>query len=314
LVKHPLTSAVGFTGSLRAGRALMDAAASRARPIPVYAEMGSVNPIFIMPHAMETKWEGIANGLCASLTLGTGQFCTNPGLIVVSKKNCERLERFKEHLARSADRVPSGTMLTHGIRDQFREIVERVSSQNEVEVLTEKSFQNEDNTVAKVPAVILSTNAKTWIESKLLREEMFGPATLLVECEDESEMLQVAMELEGQLTASIFGSRDDVASSPISRTLRNRVGRLIFNDWPTGVEVCDAMVHGGPYPASSSDLHTSVGVTSIVRFARPVCFQDLPNEALPVELRDENEMGIWRHVNDDFQNCVIEEGSYAKRN
>jgi len=246
LVSNPLLAAVGFTGSLRVGRALMDCAAARDRPIPVYAEMGSVNPIFIMPHAMETRWEAIANGLCGSLTLGTGQFCTNPGLIVVSKH--DRLGRFKEHLARAVDHVPSGTMLTHGIRDQFLNILEHVSNESGVEKLTKKPLDDDDcDAAAKVPGAVFSVSASKWIQSKLLQEEMFGPATLIVECENESEMLRVAKTLDGQLTASIFGSNDDVDTtrSAITRALCDRVGRLIYNDWPTGVEVCDAMVHGG---------------------------------------------------------------------
>jgi 2,5-dioxopentanoate dehydrogenase len=280
LVRHPLIRAVGFTGSTKAGRALFYAANSRPEPIPVFAEMGSLNPLFVLPGALEKRWEAIATGLTASVTLGTGQFCTKPGLVIAQQSPA--LDRFVGRLSEQFSKVPKSRMLNEGISNRFEESLEKVQSYLQV----------------NGNAYLLATDAKSYRENRTLHEEIFGPATLLVRCESADELIDFASELEGQLTATIHAEPDEsTLSGRLLSTLQEKAGRVVWNGFPTGVEVAPSMHHGGPYPATTDARFTSVGTAAIQRFARPVCYQGLPQELLPAELRNINTRKIWRMVN-----------------
>ena len=294
VVEHPSTKAVGFTGSLRAGRALYDAAVRRPEPIPVYAEMGSVNPVFVLPGALGQRAEEFAEALKQSVTLGVGQFCTSPGLVIAIRG--EMLERFLVKADELFAAAPPGTMLHAGILKTYEEGVDWRGQLGSLKASRPGATPNESRTQAS--AYLFSTDAAVFLEHKELGEEIFGPTTLVVACETKGQLRQVAENLEGALTATIHGTPDDLREFAwLVPLLENKAGRLIFNGFPTGVEVCASMQHGGPYPATTDARSTSVGTAAIKRFARPVCYQNFPQEALPVELRDENERGIWRLLN-----------------
>jgi alpha-ketoglutaric semialdehyde dehydrogenase len=280
LVRHPLIRAVGFTGSTKAGRALVDAANSRPEPIPVFAEMGSLNPLFILPGALEKRGEQIAIGLAGSVSLGTGQFCTKPGLVIAQQST--NLDRFAARLGEELARVPNGRMLNETISKRFAESLSKTK----------------DYLRAEGGAYLLMTDGKKFGEESILHQEIFGPATLLVQCGTADELIELASGLEGQLTATIHAEPDDaVLSESLLRVLQEKAGRIVWNSYPTGVEVSPSMHHGGPYPATTDSRFTSVGTAAIQRFARPVCYQGLPKEMLPVELRDINTSKIWRMIN-----------------
>jgi NADP-dependent aldehyde dehydrogenase len=294
LVKHPLVKAVGFTGSRAGGRALMDAAAARPEPIPVYAEMGSVNPVFVLGQTLEQRAEEIAAGLHGSVTLGVGQFCTNPGLIFVASG--AGAEKFLAKFQQLMSATPPGTMLTSGLCSAYRAGVEKFARTAGVKPL---ALANPDSGRgnAEAGAALFATDAKTFLNHHHLMDEIFGPATLVVECESSAQMLAAARQLEGQLTATIFSTADELeANRALVDVLATRAGRLIFNGYPTGVEVAHAMTHGGPYPATSDGRSTSVGTRAIERFQRQVCFQNYPDAALPEELREANPLSIARLV------------------
>lgn len=292
LVKHPHIKAVGFTGSLRGGRAIFDAANSRAEPIPVYAEMGSVNPVFLLPSALKERTESIAQGLANSMTQGVGQFCTNPGVIVGVRS--ASLSELSDSLANRIGAAEGGVMLYEGLFRNFTRGVQQ--SKDEGATVLAQSPVADGPTRAQ--ATLLSTSAARFIEDAHLRAEMFGPASILVTGESVHELEQIAESMEGQLTASVHGTEQElVENARLVNLLQRKVGRVIFNGYPTGVEVGHAIVHGGPYPASSDSRTTAVGSASISRFARPVCFQNFPESALAVELRNTNGRGIWRMVN-----------------
>lgn len=294
LVRHADTRAVAFTGSLRGGRALFDAAASRPDPIPVYAEMGSINPVFVLPGALEKQGDRCAEGLIGSVTLGVGQFCTNPGLVV----GCDSLamERFTQKLAAVVGEAPPGTMLHDGIRQAFEDGSGRLRNTTGVRVVGESAVRP-DQGRTQAAAVVFGTDAGTFLGDPGLSEEVFGPSTLVVQCASRSELEAVARGLQGHLTATIHGTADDLKEyRSLVAILETKVGRLLLGGFPTGVEVCPSMQHGGPYPATTDSRSTSVGTAAISRFARPLCYQSFPGEALPVELRDRNERGILRLV------------------
>jgi NADP-dependent aldehyde dehydrogenase len=294
LVKHPLIRAVGFTGSLGGGRALCDAAAARPEPIPVYAEMGSTNPVYVLPGALKERASGIAEGLAGSVTLGVGQFCTNPGLVFGLAG--PDFDAFVAEAAKRLAAVPAGTMLNAGICARYCESVSRVRGLPGVRVAGEAAV-DEGGSRAAGSAALFVTDGATFAETPALREELFGPSTVLVACASQEELVKIAGQLPGQLTATVHGTPADLeAHRELLGVLAQRVGRLICNGFPTGVEVCAAMHHGGPYPATSNGLYTSVGTAAILRFARPICYQSFPQELLPPELRDKNERGIWRLV------------------
>ena len=292
MVRHPLTRAVGFTGSLRAGRALFDAAAARRDPIPVYAEMGSVNPVFLLPSAVAERWEAIAQGLAQSITLGVGQFCTNPG-VVLGVRGAD-FDRLVHALAERVRGTPAGAMLYERLGKSFADGVQRARALGATIVASAPL----DGGAGRAAPALLATDVAHFLAGDGLRQEVFGPASLVVAARDVGELVRVAEALEGQLTASIHGTAEELlAHAPLVEALRRKVGRLIFNGYPTGVEVGHAMQHGGPFPATTDARTTSVGTASIVRFARPVCYQDFPDAALPPALGNRNVLGIWRRVN-----------------
>lgn len=303
LVKHPLLQAVGFTGSLGAGRALFDAANQRERPIPVYAEMGSVNPVFVLPGALKERGEKIAEGLAASVTMGVGQFCTNPGL-VVSLKN-DDINSFVSKAAEKIGQTAPGNMLYPAICNAYGQGIARLQSTQGVRQEHEITTQA-NASLGQANAAIFSTHAETFLNNPELAHEVFGPSTLLVMCKTPDEMAAVAQGLEGQLTATIHGTPDDLREyHALISVLETKVGRLLFNGFPTGVEVCPSMQHGGPYPATTDSRTTSVGTAAIFRFARPVCYQDFPSEVLPPELQDGNPRNIWRLVDNSLSKEAV---------
>ncbi|MFN3408090.1 MAG: aldehyde dehydrogenase (NADP(+)) [Limisphaerales bacterium] len=299
LVKHPLVKAVGFTGSRSGGRALMDAAAARPEPIPVYAEMGSINPVFLMTGALTQRAEDIAVGLHASVTLGVGQFCTNPGLVFVAAG--EGSQKFITKLANLIAATPPGTMLTAGLCAAYRAGVEKFAQVPGVRrVAQAEADPGPGNT--RAGAALLVTDAGTFLSRHDLMEEVFGPSTLVVECASPAEMLAAARRLEGQLTATLHATPEElVAHADLLDRLAHKAGRLVFNGFPTGVEVAHAMTHGGPYPATADGRSTSVGTRAIERFLRPVSWQNFPDAALPPELREANPLGLTRLVDGAFQ-------------
>ena len=288
LVRHPLVTAVGFTGSLRGGRALFNAAAARPEPIPVYAEMGSINPVFLLPSATDAAGNALADGLAQSMTLGTGQFCTNPGVVVGMRG--EALDRMVGALAERIAAADASVMLYPQLADAYARAV-AVALAKGAELVARSAT---DDAHRSTPA-LLRVDGHQFIESRELREEMFGPASIVVGARDGAELERVAEAMEGQLTATIHGTALELRQHQgLVDILQRKVGRLLFNGYPTGVEVGHAMQHGGPYPASTDSRSTSVGSAAISRFARPLCFQNFPDDSLPDELRSDNPRGIWR--------------------
>jgi 2,5-dioxopentanoate dehydrogenase len=298
LVKHPIIKAVGFTGSRAGGRALMDAAAARPEPISVYAEMGSINPVFLLPGALQAAGESVAAGLQASVTMVLGQLCTNPGLVFVTAG--PSAEAFLRQLTSLMNAAPPGTMLTASISREYREGVERFMKIPGVRCLTASASPGAAPDAQAKPALLV-TSAGTFLDSPALMDEVFGPSTLVVECASTAEMLLAAEKLEGQLTATVRGTEVDLLSNrDLIAVLETKAGRLICNGFPTGVEVCHAMTHGGPYPATADGRTTSVGSRAIERFARPLCYQNFPDALLPEELQENNPLRIRRLVDGKF--------------
>lgn len=297
LVQHPLIRAGGFTGSTGAGRALMNLATSRPEPIPFYGELGSTNPVFILPGALQARGARIASDLYTSFTLGAGQFCTKPGLIFLS--NGQPSENFVGELKGKVAEAPRFSLLTKGISTDYdREACNR-KDRSDVSVVAEGAPRSDNPYSAG--AVLYQTDISSFLANHALSEEHFGPSTLLIRYFTKQQILEAAHNLEGHLTATIHGTEEDLREfSELIAILENKVGRIIFNGFPTGVEVCHAMVHGGPYPASTDGRTTSVGTQAIFRFARPVCFQDFPDSALPRELQNANPLGIWRMVDGEL--------------
>ena len=292
LVKHPLIKAVGFTGSRAGGRALMDAAAARPEPIPVYAEMGSINPVFLLPGAVQASTESLAVGLHGSVTLGVGQFCTNPGLVFVQKGPATDL--FKQKLEGLMQATPPGTMLTPSICSEYHEGLKRFSGVKGVRTAQDGAKSTKQG---EAVAALFTTDAATFLANDNLTAEVFGPSTLVVECSSRTELLTAAEKLEGQLTATVHGTPEELQSyGDLLQLLETKAGRLLCNGFPTGVEVCHAMNHGGPYPATADGRSTSVGTRAITRFTRPVCYQNFPDAALPDPLKESNPLALLRLV------------------
>lgn len=294
LVKHPTVKAVAFTGSAAGGQALMRLAADRPEPIPCYAEMGSTNPLFILPGAMRERGAALTQGLLGSFTLGSGQFCTKPGLVFVPKQEgAEFIQGLQ-----SAVRVlgPHG-MLTHAIAAKYTNSVQKRMVEGSAQVLAGAKTTVEESCAAG-QATIFEVSLDEFLADPELEEEVFGPTTLLITYGEKEAMLLAAEKLHGHLTATIHGTDEDLANADdLIHILERKVGRILFNGYPTGVEVCHAMVHGGPYPATSDGRSTSVGSRAIFRFTRPVCYQDCPDVSLPAELRRGNPLGVMRLVN-----------------
>ena len=303
LVTHPAIRAAGFTGSLRAGRTLYDAAAMRPEPIPVFAEMGSSNPVFLLPGALAERSQAIARGLASSVTLGSGQFCTNPGLAVLL--DSPDSSAFLETVGTLLEASPAGTMVHAGIKTAYDRDFGEMAGVAGVEVAARAQGAGAHPETAAL-AALLTADAGVFARSPRLAAEIYGPATLAVRCGGRDEMLQIARGLHGHLTATIHGTEKDLSEfSELVAILRQKAGRLVFNGFPTGVEVCHAMHHGGPYPATTDARETSVGTAAIHRFARPVCYQDFPQSALPPELQDPNPRGVWRLVDGAFTKGAV---------
>ncbi len=288
LVAHPAIKAVGFTGSRSGGQALMAVAAARKQPIPVYAEMSSINPFFLFPHALAHRGDQIAAGFAASLTMGVGQFCTNPGLVLGVQG--PDFDRFASKAAEALASVDAATMLTAGIASAYQDGVRKMGSHEAVQSISSPAHVD-----GKGAPALFQTSARDFLAQHALHDEIFGPASLLVACADLEEMRCVAEQLEGQLTATLqIDEQDTAAARILLPILERKVGRILANGMPTGVEVSTAMVHGGPYPATSDGRSSSVGTAAIARFLRPVCYQNLPQALLPQALRDDNISSIWR--------------------
>lgn len=292
LVSHEGVMAVGFTGSLSGGRALYDLAARRKTPIPVFAEMGSINPVVLLPEALEKEAEKWAKSYAGSITLGSGQFCTNPGLLLGVQG--ESMDRFIRNLSDEILAIAPTSMLHPTIKEAFERGKQNVLAQEHTRVAA--AF-TEDVQVNYARQLVLVVEGHVFLENTALHQEVFGPFALVVQCSDVHELEQVIVRLEGQLTGTLIGNPNELQRHrQILKALESRVGRLIFNGVPTGVEVCPAMQHGGPYPATTDSRFTSVGTHAIERWVRPVSFQDCPDHLLPEALQDKNPLGIYRMV------------------
>ncbi|HEX7750147.1 MAG TPA: aldehyde dehydrogenase (NADP(+)) [Bordetella sp.] len=290
LVAHPAIKAVGFTGSRGGGLALAGIAAKRREPIPVYAEMSSINPFFVLPGALAKRGAEIARGFVESLTMGVGQFCTNPGLVVMLEG--PDAQAFAKTAADALAQKGSQTMLTSGIASAYAKAVSDRTASANVNTLAQGA-QTEAQNAAR-PALFTTTQA-AFENDAHLEDEIFGPTSLIVTCKNMDEMLALTERLEGQLTATLhLESADTALAKRLLPALERKAGRILANGYPTGVEVCHAMVHGGPFPATSDSRTTSVGTMAIERFLRPVCYQDLPAELLPEALQDGNPLGLAR--------------------
>jgi NADP-dependent aldehyde dehydrogenase len=311
LVKHPKVKGVGFTGSLHAGRALMDMCATRPEPIPCFTEMSSVNPVFVLPEALAARATQIASGLFTSFTLGVGQFCTKPGLVYLpANDDADAL------VAELQKHVEAGTcqpMLTEGISKSYKSGVSVRSGHDAVKTLAQATASADLKSSYAVPA-LFEIEGRELVKNPELAGEVFGPSTLIIRYQDRKEMLALAREVEGQLTATLHATEKDLSEyADLVNVLERKAGRIIVNGFPTGVEVCHAMVHGGPFPATSDSRFTSVGTLAIYRFARPVCYQDFPQSALPDALKDENPHGVLRMVNGQYTREAVKQLSVASR-
>ena len=290
LVNHPMIKAVGFTGSLRGGRALFDLAVKRDEPIPVYAEMGSVNPVFLLPGKLNEDPEGLAKSLVASNTLGVGQFCTNPGIILMVKS--DGTNKFLAQYAESLAAANGGLMLTDAIYGAYCKGVSGLASMPSL-----KSLGKGKSDINHATPQAFSVSGTDFLKDKSLFEEHFGPVALLVVADDEKQLLEIAEQIPGQITTSVWANLvDGLAHKDLFDVLEEKAGRVMINNVPTGVEVAHAMQHGGPYPATTDSRTTSVGSQAIYRFVRPVCFQNFPQELLPLELQNSNPLNIWRKI------------------
>ncbi len=281
LVAHPHVKAVGFTGSRAGGLALMKIASERPEPIPVYAEMSSINPVFLLPAALADRAEKLGQDFVASLTLGVGQFCTNPGLAIAL--DGANLERFIAAAGASLGQVAPGVMLTPGIHAAYEKGVQHLLDHDKVTLLA-RGAESQGKNCGR--GALFSVRARDLLQHADVMNEVFGASSVIVRCADEAEMLAVAEHLEGQLTATLhLTAQDEALAARLLPIVERKAGRLIANGWPTGVEVAHAMVHGGPFPATSDGRSTSVGTLAIERFLRPVCYQDFPDALLPRALR-----------------------------
>lgn len=298
LVKHPNIKAVGFTGSYKGGKALYDAAVSRPEPIPVYAEMGSSNPVFILPQIMKEKAAALAAAYAGSVTLGVGQFCTNPGMLFYKENEVE----FKNTLKQEFEKTNGGVMLATAIYHSYTKAVEQhLHVQGVTQLATGIPSKADVNNFAT--PVLFATSSEAFDKSAELSEEIFGPASIAVTTTGKEEMINIAKKLSGHLTATVHGTEPELVEyKELIDVLEQKVGRVVINGFPTGVEVCSAMVHGGPFPATTDSKSTSVGTAAINRFTRPVCYQNMPDVLLPAELKNKNTLGIWRLINGERTN------------
>ncbi len=293
LIEHPCTKAVGFTGSFSGGKQLFDWANQRKEPIPVFAEMSSINPVFLLPEKMKVSAMETAKMYAASITLGVGQFCTNPGLIIGIDN--EHLQKFISALGDELTRTAPGTMLNPGI---FKNYVEKRANALSQEAVVTLAVSETKPALNQGTPTLASTSAATFINNPILHQEVFGPYSIVIRCKDMQEMITVAEHIEGQLTVTLMATDNDILNlDELVEAVKNICGRFILNSVPTGVEVCQSMQHGGPFPATTDSRFTSVGADGFKRFARPMAFQNWSNALLPDELKDENPLKIRRTVN-----------------
>lgn len=296
LVKHPLTKAVGFTGSFQGGMALFNWANQRQEPIPVFAEMGSVNPVYLFPERLKEGFESLAQQYAESITLGVGQFCTNPGIIVGIEG--KELAEFTRLLGEKISSIAAGKMLHTGIAKAYKEKSQHAIDQQNVKLVN--AANDVQDTVSGKP-MVAEVEAKHFLSNPTLSEEVFGPFSLVVSCKDISEMQSVAASLKGQLTSTLIATENELKNNKaLVELIASKCGRLILNGVPTGVEVCLAMQHGGPFPATTDPRFSSVGADAIKRFARPISYQNFSDSLLPDELKNNNPLKIWRTVNDQL--------------
>ena len=292
LVKHPSVKAVAFTGSYAGGKALFDLANKRKQPIPVFSEMGSINPVVLFENALAERGETLATQLADSVTLGIGQFCTNPGLILGIESTA--FETFLDNFRTKMQAKVAAPMLHQGIANAYKTGVEKVKNQAETQVLT---IPDTNNPLNGHPSVGVVTGA-TFLKNKALHHEVFGPFSLVVKCANKGELKRVIDKLEGQLTATLMAEPSDLKKqSTLIDAISEKCGRIIINNVPTGVEVTHAMHHGGGFPATTDSRFTSVGTSAIVRFVRPLCYQNFSNDLLPDALKEGNPLSIWRKIN-----------------
>lgn len=296
LVQHPLTSAVAFTGSKTGGMALFELGAKRSHPIPVFAEMGSINPIILLPGALQENAEAHAKIIAASITQGVGQFCTNPGLLLnITEKS---MDNFISLLGNEIRQTIPTYMVHEGIAKNYQAKKDEVLAQKGIKL---EATGERDLEEGRGLATIASVTARDYLHNSIMHEEVFGPYSLIVKCEDKTQLIKVISNMEGQLTTTIIGNDNDLAVyKDVIGALEDISGRIIINGVPTGVEVCGAMHHGGPYPATTDARFTSVGTEAIKRFVRPICYQDFPDKLLPAELKNDNPLNIIRKLNNVF--------------
>lgn len=301
LVSHPAIKAVGFTGSYKGGKALYDLAAKRPEPIPVFAEMGSVNPVVLLPEAVTNRGIDLAKTYAGSVMLGTGQFCTNPGLLLGIKSDA--LTQFVATLSETILTIDPSCMLHPNIATTYEKNKQKALDQEGVTVTAEYDAGIQENYARQA---VTTVEGSTFLENTQLHQEVFGPFTMVVQCDNAMQLEEIISKLEGQLTGTILGEPSELPDyRNVIDALQNRVGRIVYNGVPTGVEVCPAMVHGGPFPATTDSRFTSVGVSSIQRWVRPFCFQDWPETLLPDELKNDNPLGITRLVNSTLTSAKI---------
>ncbi len=294
LVNHPKIKAIGFTGSINAGRSLFDLASRRKEPIPVFAEMGSVNPVVILPEAANKRGEYWAKTYASSITLGSGQFCTNPGLIFGIKN--QDLTNFMQTLSNEIEKIEPTCMLHPNIIENFEKNKIKLSVQKGVTLIAD--YEN-DVDINYGRQTILKVEGETFLNNTILHQEVFGPFSMIVQCNNKAQLLEIIKNLEGQLTGTILAEENELhENQELIEALQNRIGRIILNGVPTGVEVCPSMQHGGPYPASTDSRFTAVGIHAIKRWVRPFGFQNWPDRMLPRALKNENPLHITRLVND----------------
>ena len=323
LVTHPHTKAVGFTGSYTGGKQLFDWGNQRKEPIPVFAEMGSVNPVFLLPEKLSSSAAEIAQQYAGSITLGVGQFCTNPGIIIGIES--EALQTFVHDLGKAIQQIAPGAMLHEGIAAAYKKNKDSALLQDDVHLVAESETSSVPIAIGKTPLAvdpersrsgpdggftglptIATASGKTFLENPVLHQEVFGPYSIIIRCQDMAEMIAVAKNLEGQLTSTLMATENDIKENDeLVEAVKNICGRFILNSVPTGVEVCLSMQHGGPFPASTDGRFTSVGADGIKRFARPIAFQNWSNNLLPDELNDENPLGIWRTVDNELTKAAV---------
>jgi NADP-dependent aldehyde dehydrogenase len=301
LVMHPYTKAVGFTGSYTGGKQLFDWGNQRKEPIPVFAEMGSVNPVFLMPEKLAASANEIATMYAGSITQGVGQFCTNPGIIIGIES--EALQTFIHDLGKAIQLIAPAPMLHTGIVDAYKKNKSNALLQEDVHLVAESETDVKEN--EGLPT-IATASGQAFLNNPILHQEVFGPYSIIIRCKDMQEMAEVAKNLEGQLTSTLMATENDIrGNDEIVEAVKNICGRFILNNVPTGVEVCLSMQHGGPFPASSDARFTAVGADGIKRFARPMAFQNWSNNLLPDELKDENPLEIWRTVNNELTKAAV---------